>query len=362
MRWTRRGRGRRLGGDDGIAIVFVAMTLVVLLIFAALAIDAGTAYVSGRKMQNAADNAALAGAHQLDKYRSGTVTAASVLSAVTTTAIANGADSSLITCNVIQNKTGYPIVGPCDNSTGALDSSLAGGIEVNAGVSASTAFAGVIGFKKDPVARVAAATIQPLVGGVPPFFVCAAGSGSQTDLLLYNGSQINPPTSAPFDITTVPDPTVAWPAANFTVNPAAVNQTFHIHGPQVNQCGLGSASWKGLSNDLPIALPGVFVPYTGTKTGPTNVNVVGQPECGDLGQSGAPIGCVMLLPICPGSNYNTGSNAELYCVAWGEFQLTKDNNNLQDFKVLGLGGQAQGGGGGFGNPGTNQAKLIQLVL
>lgn len=51
--------------EHGQAIVILAIVMVVLLLFAALAIDAGNAYTEKRAAQNAADAAAMAGARQL---------------------------------------------------------------------------------------------------------------------------------------------------------------------------------------------------------------------------------------------------------------------------------------------------------
>jgi hypothetical protein len=51
--------------ENGQAIVILAVALVVLLAFVALAIDAGNGYTATRQAQNAADAAALAGARQI---------------------------------------------------------------------------------------------------------------------------------------------------------------------------------------------------------------------------------------------------------------------------------------------------------
>ena len=56
---------RRLRGRRGATIVFVALAMVVLLSFAALAIDVGYLYVVRNELQNAADSGALAGAQVL---------------------------------------------------------------------------------------------------------------------------------------------------------------------------------------------------------------------------------------------------------------------------------------------------------
>ena len=60
------GRLSYLHNDKGIATVYIAVLLVVLIAFAGLAIDLGYMYVSKGQLQNAADSAALAGAAKLD--------------------------------------------------------------------------------------------------------------------------------------------------------------------------------------------------------------------------------------------------------------------------------------------------------
>jgi hypothetical protein len=55
----------RLRGHKGSAIIFVAVTLMVLVAFAGLAIDVGYLYVVRGELQNAADSGALAGAQKL---------------------------------------------------------------------------------------------------------------------------------------------------------------------------------------------------------------------------------------------------------------------------------------------------------
>jgi len=56
----------RRGGNRGIAVVYIALLLIVLLAFVALAIDIGYMYVAKTQLQNAADAAALAGAARLN--------------------------------------------------------------------------------------------------------------------------------------------------------------------------------------------------------------------------------------------------------------------------------------------------------
>jgi uncharacterized membrane protein len=55
----------RLSGERGMTAVWVALMLVVLMLFAALAIDGGQAYSSRRQSQNASDAGVMAGIRQL---------------------------------------------------------------------------------------------------------------------------------------------------------------------------------------------------------------------------------------------------------------------------------------------------------
>lgn len=58
---------RRARGDEGVTLVLVALLLVVLMVFAAFAVDIGGVYAARRQDQTAADVAALAAAQDLQK-------------------------------------------------------------------------------------------------------------------------------------------------------------------------------------------------------------------------------------------------------------------------------------------------------
>jgi len=60
------GRMKVLRNNRGVAIVYIALMLGVLMAFAGLAVDLGYMYVAKGQLQNAADSAALAGASKLD--------------------------------------------------------------------------------------------------------------------------------------------------------------------------------------------------------------------------------------------------------------------------------------------------------
>lgn len=82
--------------ERGQAIVLLAVTIVVLLGFTALAIDGGMVYADRRRAQNGADAAALAGALQRVNDASDAV----VLEAITYSLQGNGYDMSNVRTNI----------------------------------------------------------------------------------------------------------------------------------------------------------------------------------------------------------------------------------------------------------------------
>ncbi len=70
---TARSRSTRLREDDGLAMVLTALVLVVLMIFAAFAVDLGGVYAERRNDQSASDTAALAGAMVLNESNAAVV-------------------------------------------------------------------------------------------------------------------------------------------------------------------------------------------------------------------------------------------------------------------------------------------------
>ena len=64
LKWMPTRRLKRIN-NKGVALVFIALMIVVLVAFVSLAVDLGYMYVAKGQLQNAADAAALAGASQL---------------------------------------------------------------------------------------------------------------------------------------------------------------------------------------------------------------------------------------------------------------------------------------------------------
>ncbi|MDH7485241.1 MAG: pilus assembly protein TadG-related protein [Anaerolineae bacterium] len=141
-----RNWGRKLQGEQrGATLVWVMLAMVALIAMAALAVDGGYAYVQRRRMQNAADAAAIAGA----RLRALGGTTAEVGAVVNQYATANGATGVSWT---------YP--------TGQK-------IRVTASCSFPTFFAGIIGLWQMTASATGEASIQYLseAGNLLPMIV-----------------------------------------------------------------------------------------------------------------------------------------------------------------------------------------------
>lgn len=168
--------------ESGQAIVILAIGIVALLIMAALAIDAGSAYTAKREAQNAADAAALAGTRQLLLECSGesAPSEARIVSNVTQMAGANakvGATGSPVQAYYLAedgsllNSSPLPLGDvPC-----GCAATYARGIQVEVSVSRSSFFAGLIGQSNLEAKATAKARYAPIAspdGNVYPVTRC----------------------------------------------------------------------------------------------------------------------------------------------------------------------------------------------
>jgi len=133
--------------ERGSTLITVAITLLVLVAFLALAIDIASAYAERRKMQNAADAAALAGAEILI----GGGSDAEILSAISDYALTQGNADSFEAFYTPSGQTVGSGVVPAD----------ATGVRVVARETVPTFFAGIMGIDSLPAVGEAA-------GGFPP--------------------------------------------------------------------------------------------------------------------------------------------------------------------------------------------------
>lgn len=339
MSWPR-SNGPRAQGEDGAVLVLVAASLLFLTIVAAIVFDLGQSVVTGRQMQNAADTAALAGTRQLDKVRlsagsSSPVSSATVNETVLSAATSNGADGPLVVCTFIQ--WDQAPLGPCSNGPLAY-SAQAAGVLVTAGASNATAFAKVIGVSQSRQHRVAAATVQPLIGQRAPLLVCAFGHASPKP-----------------DIFVVVSPAGVTPV-RYGINPAAIGTEYRAHASHVSDCGLAGSAWKGDAGSDVFMVPGWLDIGTGVQAGPIRSQIAGQHGCAP-----STLGCVMALPVCSGSNGMAGSNGRLLCERFAVFKLVEQTSNSQTFALV-AGAQATTGIGGLGLAGPNDARVVKLVM
>jgi len=334
-RWSRPEH--RPHNEDGVVLVFVALIVLCLFAVASIVVDLGQGIVTGRQLQNASDAAALAGARALDKVRlsAGSVSATTVDATVQLVATRNRAQAGLVTCTVIG--WDQTPLGPCSTSSN-VNNPLADGVLVSAGAITATTFARVLGTTQLRQDRTAAATVQPLVGQQAPLLICAFLQPGQPDIFVI---------ASPIGVVPIV----------YAFNPAAIGHPYLAHAPHVDNCGLASQAWKGDAGPGVFLLPGWLDIATGVQAGPIRSQIAGQPGCSPT----MTLGCVLVLPVCSGSNGLSGIHGRLLCERFGVFRLLSQTANSQTFTLL-AGGEATPGLGGTGIPGPNDARMIKLVL
>lgn len=164
--------------ENGQAIVIIAVALVVLLAFVALAIDAGNGYTAKRQAQNAADAAALAGARQivLECAKQGLnpgPNEAEIRNRVTQMVEANSTGAAFHAYYVgtdgtrlSNNEIGTLGAVPCNCPTRGQ------GVEVVASNSTTSFFAGLIGrptLSVQATAKARYGTVKQVTSGLYPF-------------------------------------------------------------------------------------------------------------------------------------------------------------------------------------------------
>ncbi len=187
-------RNRSYASDDrGGAAVLLAITLVVLLGFAALAVDSGIAFDDRRQQQSAADFGALA-ASQFARTGSAAVHPDCTGLTLTDFAACRGAEEALRVINGtlagrFTDADWDTCVDPNKPSDYSQSSFISDCISFTAnmqrvrvvlpGTEIETAFAGVMGFDSLDVGAFAEASVDlDIIGGVLPFAIGPGGAGS----------------------------------------------------------------------------------------------------------------------------------------------------------------------------------------
>ncbi|MFZ6003847.1 MAG: pilus assembly protein TadG-related protein [Actinomycetota bacterium] len=337
---------RRTKHERGATLVIIAVSALTLTGMAGLALDGGRAYAERREMQNAADSAAMAGTRKLDLYLTGVISdAGAIADAVADTAEQNGADPGKVTCQLVT--FARAVIEPCPTSATMSPATrlVAAGVRVTTGSTQETFFMRALGNTSFTAAADATAQIgRPGGPYVAPFLVCATAPGHVPQILI---------------------PDLAGPEG-FSVNPAAIGVTYDLYGNEIRQdgkdCGNDSSSYRGNvcldenSCDAPsYSIPGSWDADTGNANGPT-VRLV---NSGTACSPDYTVGCVLVLPLCPRGNGQTGSGFSMFCSDLGLFQITKVENHDVDGTFL---GRATVNTGGIVGPAdANGARIVALT-
>lgn len=331
---------RRLQADDdtGITALWVALLLVAMMMFAALAIDGGQAYQSHRQSQNASDAGAMAGVRVLTKLKFGTWTDTTLVGTeVLQQARNTQADTTSggVQCYAISFTKVRQTSDLCTGaSTTISNAQLAAsyGVEVVARQTKATTFARVVGYGSTAANTTARAMIQSYAGNNgTPFVVC----GSQADYPTQP-----PPSGWSYDILAKDSSTSP---ATYTVKSQALNKYYTLQASQVPTCGGSSASFKGLAGASGITLDqwSPTTPGNGASASIADA-VVGITACTQTQiSSGQFDGCGLSIPIST-RNQASGSNMDTYAVLWTVWQVWGDGTGGYPFNGIGGNGPGQG--------------------
>jgi hypothetical protein len=316
---------RRAGDDRGVVAVFVALTMVVVLLLTALAIDGGVAYQSHRQSQNASDSGAMAGVRTLEQLKFWTLCSSPVVAPCTgftgmssmkteimREAVASGADAAGVTCYLLDGTAARVGSEFCSSGT-VPDNALrnvASGVEVSATRTRETYFAkAAANVSQTKATTTAKAFVYNFAGGTgSPFIVC----GTQDTMPV-------PAPSNPLDwsYNIITNTGGSWQM----VNPTPVGYYYQLQGSSNPSCGVDSNTFKGKGGPNTIGT----LPYV-SGIGPGNGNdgniqltVAGLTPC----PTGATSynGCGMLIPIASVGSGSSQSTATMTLVAWLAFQV-----------------------------------------
>ena len=329
---------RRWRDERGITAIIVALMLTVILMFVAVAIDGGQAFVSHRTSQNASDAGAFAGTGALDHllfdptctptitpscpYTSTSAIAQKAIDAAT----GSGADASTMHCYLVDYQ-GTRVADPgagttpdlCAGGVAAAASSgelsLASGVETDATVARQTYFANIVSssFNHTTAGTHATAVIQNFVGGTAsPFVVC--------------GSTTNP---SDYDILT------QAPDGTYTVKPTAMDKFYVLESSHTPVCGAGSSGFKGQAGSAPLVLNQLNGVGTGNgNSGNVTAQLVGTTACTPAQIAALSFdGCGVLIPIATYAQ-GTGAGTQAYLVAWTVWNVWGDGKGSYNFNVV----------------------------
>jgi Flp pilus assembly protein TadG len=271
---------RRLRHAPGQTLVLFALMSLMLIAGLGLVIDAGVDYAARRRMQNAADTAALAGTRVIARQvTTPTLKRPDVWSAVFGTAVANGVpnDASRFTCDFIDNARNA-LNQPCSDNGNPSIPSNATGVRVRVTEQHTTFFMRALGITTSGTAATSTAQVQAVrelsVYDIP-FMVCGVYSPNGIEPSILDAKNVDataaPSSPSPKPQMTVPqeDPAriresaysydwnVREPNGDLKLlNPTSPAPEYLVYSenmPQQAQCSLdqvasysGSNQWHGL--------------------------------------------------------------------------------------------------------------------
>ena len=333
-------RRQRANDDQGATLILLAICLVPLMALAGLALDGGRAYGERREMQNAADSSAMAATRQLDQFLTGQTADASLIDdAARDAAEKNGADRSRVSCTLVRFDRSTIEACPTSGTMAPATRLVAAGVHVGTEQTKATIFMKVVGTQNFTANADATAQIgRPGGSYVAPFLVCATAPGHVPPQL-------------------IPD---ATSSTGFKINTAAIGVEYSIYGNDIKtggrDCGNPSSSFRGNVNtgsDYP--MPGEWDTTTGNKNGPT-LRLV---NSGAVCDADFTDGCLMVVPLCPRSNGQGGTNFRAYCTDFGLFEVSYVANH--DIDAIFRGGTTINRGGIAGPADLNGTRIVALT-
>jgi Flp pilus assembly protein TadG len=322
----------------GQILIMFAVMLTAMIGAVGLSVDLGIAFSQKRTMQSAADAGAYAGTRIVAKSRSGAPLSAwsDVQAVVAKNTMRIGAISS-IDCQYVTDSGSK--LGPCT----ATVPSNATGVEVVVQENHPTFFIRVIPGAANSVSTSALARANVKKLGSPtdgPYLPCTRGtkllSGGTMDLLIkVNG--------------------------NWVINPQAINQTFIIHGPQIEKCNAKASRYKGLADTVlnkNLTVPNWFYYTEGTAAGSVGADVDGPDGCKANQEA---VNCVVFLPLVINDPPEVGNNKQLWTVAFAPFYITSNGSGNEHYGKL-LTDYITYGKGSDGDYGWEQGYTGPIVI
>lgn len=225
---------RRLRHAPGQTLVLFALMSLMLIAGLGLVIDAGVDYAARRRMQNAADTAALAGTRVIARQvTTPTLRRPDVWSAVFRTAVANGVpdDASRFTCDFIDNARNA-LNQPCSDNGNSLIPSNATGVRVRVTEQHTTFFMRALGIMTSGTAATSTAqvqTVRELSVYDIPFMVCGVYSPNGVNSSILDAKNVDA-TAAPSSPS--PKPQMTVPQDNpYRIRESAYSYDWNVREP-----------------------------------------------------------------------------------------------------------------------------------